>query len=283
VTGRGRTAKRTGSARLRGKVAIITGAGSGIGRSAASRFAQEGARVVIAELVPDLGKQTEQLVRDAGGECLFVECDITDESSVEAMVGAAREAFGGVDVVYNNAGGSRDADGAVHEVDVGEFWRTMQVDLFGTFLVSRHGIRAMLDAGRGGSVITTSSAAGLVGVAPGRSCYSAAKAAVTGLTRAMAASYAPHGIRVNAIAPGGTATDRIVAAFARRGASIPTGEGPAIPALGQPVDIANVAVFLASDESRMITGQVLSVDGGMTTTRAFPGPPSPGPSATKPS
>jgi NAD(P)-dependent dehydrogenase (short-subunit alcohol dehydrogenase family) len=263
------------SGRLSGKVAIITGAGSGIGRSAALRFAAEGARVVVAELVPDLGKETEQLVRDAGGECRFVDCDVTDEGSVEAMVAASRQVYGRIDVAYNNAGGSRDADGAVHDVDVDEWWRTVNVDLFGTFLVCRHAVRAMLDGGAGGSIVNTSSAAALVGVAPGRSCYSAAKAGVTGLTRAMAATYAGDGIRVNAIAPGGTATDRIMAAFARRGHSIPTVEGPGIPPLGQPVDIANMAVFLASDESRMITGQVLSVDGGMTTTRALPGRPQP--------
>lgn len=258
--------------RLAGKVAIITGAGSGIGRCAALRFAAEGARVVVAELSASAGKQTEELVHEAGGEARFVECDVTDEGSVAAMVAETLDAYGRVDVVYNNAGGSRDTDGAVHEVDVAEFWRTIQVDLFGTFLVARHGVRAMLDRGGGGSVINTSSAAGLIGVDPGRSCYSAAKAGVTGLTRAMAASYASHGIRVNAIAPGGTATDRIIAGFARRGVPLPTGDGVAIPPLGEPEDIANVAVFLASDASRMITGQVVSVDGGMTTTRALPGP-----------
>jgi NAD(P)-dependent dehydrogenase (short-subunit alcohol dehydrogenase family) len=265
--------------RLNGRVAIITGAGSGIGRSAALRFAAEGARVVVAELVPDLGKETERLVRDGGGECRFVECDVTDEDGVAAMVDTARRAYGHVDVVYNNAGGSRDADGAVHEVEVSEWWRTVQVDLFGTFLVCRHGIRAMLDRtdGRGGSVINTTSAAALVGVTPGRSCYSAAKAGVIGLTRAMAASYASNGIRVNAIAPGGTATDRIVASLARRGHSLPTGSGAGIPPLAQPEDIANMAVFLASDESRMITGQVLSVDGGMTITRTMPGRPASNP------
>jgi NAD(P)-dependent dehydrogenase (short-subunit alcohol dehydrogenase family) len=190
------------SARLAGKVAIITGSGSGIGRSAALRFAAEGARVVVAELAAELGKETERLVRDAGGECRFVECDVTDEGSVAAMVQTARAAYGGVDVVYNNAGGSRDTDGAVHEVAVDEFWRTVQIDLFGTFLVARHGVRAILERPSGGSVINTASAAALLGIAGGRSCYSAAKAGVTGLTRAMAASYKGNGIRVNAIAPG---------------------------------------------------------------------------------
>lgn len=255
--------------RLNGKVAVITGAGSGIGRAAALRFAEEGARVVVAELAPDRGKETEALVREQGGECRFVGCDITDETSVESMIEAAVSTFGGLDVLYNNAGGSRDEDGPVHEVDVEEWWRTMRVDLFGTFLVSRFGVRAMLE--RGGSVINTSSAAALLGLAPGgRSCYSAAKGGIISLTRSMAASYADRGIRVNALAPGGTATERIRASFQRRGRELPADDGPAIPSLGQPGDIANAAVFLASDESRMITGTVLSVDGGSTTTRRMP-------------
>ena len=253
--------------RLAGKVAIITGAGSGIGREAAVRFAQEGAAVVVADRSEGQGRGTEELVAAEGGEAAFVPCDVSEPDSVEAMVAAAVARFGRLDVVYNNAGGSTASDGAVHEVPIDEWWRTLQVDLYGTFLVSRFAVPHMFEAG--GSVINTSSAAGLIGVAPGgRSAYSAAKGGVIALTRAMAASYADVGIRVNAIAPGGTATDRIKEAFARTGRELPT-EGRGIPAIGQPADIANAAVFLASDEARMITGQVLAVDGGATATRTM--------------
>jgi NAD(P)-dependent dehydrogenase (short-subunit alcohol dehydrogenase family) len=257
-----------GQGRLAGKVALITGAGSGIGREAAVRFAREGARVVVLDRAEDLGKGTEQLVADAGGEALFVACDVTEPDSVASAVAAGVARFGQLDVVYNNAGGSTANDGAVHEVPLDEWWRTLNVDLFGTFLVSRFAVPHLLE--RGGSVINTTSAAGLMGVDPGRSAYSAAKGGVIALTRAMAATYARHGIRVNALAPGGTATDRIKDAFARTGRELPT-EGPGIPAIGQPHDIANAALFLASDEARMVTGQVLAVDGGSTTTRTLGG------------
>jgi NAD(P)-dependent dehydrogenase (short-subunit alcohol dehydrogenase family) len=252
--------------RLAGKVAVITGAGSGIGREASLRFAREGASVVIADRAEELGKGTEELVRDEGGRALFVAVDVTEADSVQAAVAAGVAHFGQLDVVYNNAGGSTANDGAVHEVPIDEWWRTLHVDLYGTFLVSRFAVPHLFD--RGGSVINTSSAAGLMGVDPGRSAYSAAKGGVIALTRAMAASYAKYGIRVNAIAPGGTATDRIKDAFARSGRQLQT-DGPGIPAIGQPSDIADAAVFLASDEARMVTGQVLAVDGGSTTTRSL--------------
>ncbi len=252
--------------RLAGKVAVITGAGSGIGREASVRFARAGASVVVADRAEDLGEETADLVTGEGGAALFAPCDVTDPDSVAAMVAAGVQRFGQLDVVYNNAGGSTANDGAVHEVPIDEWWRTLNVDLFGTFLVSRFAVPHLLD--RGGSVINTTSAAGLMGVDPGRSAYSAAKGGVIALTRAMAASDAKHGIRVNAIAPGGTATDRIKDAFARTGRTLPT-DGPGIPAIGQPSDIANAALFLASDEARMVTGQVLAVDGGSTTTRTM--------------
>lgn len=251
-------------ARLEGKVAIITGAGAGIGRCAALKFAQEGARVAIAERSDEAGKETEAMVQEMGGEALFVSTDVTVEQSVASMVQTVIDRFGQLDVLYNNCGGSSAADGRVHEVPIEEWWRTIGVDLFGTFLVSRSAVPHMLE--RGGSIINTTSAAALVGITGGRSSYSAAKGGIISLTRAMAASYHENAIRVNAIAPGGTATERIRSALSARGA-MPDLDTPGIPSLCQPEDIANAAVFLASNEARMITGVVLPVDGGSTSTR----------------
>ncbi|MDY7102757.1 MAG: SDR family NAD(P)-dependent oxidoreductase [Actinomycetota bacterium] len=260
--------------RLEGKTAIVTGAGSGIGRVGARRFAAEGAGVAVLDVGADRAAETVELIEADGGEAIALACDVTDEGAVARAVAETVRRFGGVDIAYNNAGGSSDDDGAVHEVAVDEWWRTMRIDLFGTFLVSRFAVRAMLDRpGRGGSIVNTASAAALVGIVGGRSCYSAAKGGVVALTRSMAASYADDGIRANVIAPGGTATDRIRASFARRGKALPTGAG--VAPLNEPEDIANAAVFLASDEARTITGIVLPVDGGSTSMRRAPSGPTP--------
>lgn len=254
--------------RLKGKVALITGAGTGIGRAAAELFSSEGARVVIAELKPELGKMTEKLVREARGEALFVETDVTDESAVERAIQAAVDAYGKLDVLYNCAGGSVPEDAPITEVPPWVFDHTLSLDLRGTLLCCRHGIPRLIEAG-GGSVINMSSTAALQGVP--MHVYSAAKGAILSLTRSLASAYAPHGVRVNAICPGVVLTDRVKARF---GELPKPGEEPTSRAartaqrypfgVGQAIDIAQVALFLASDESRMVNAAILAADGGMS-------------------
>jgi short chain dehydrogenase len=160
-------------ARLQGKVALITGGGSGIGRAAALLFAREGAKVVIAEIVRTAGEATVAAIEEAGGEARFVPTDVTRPEQVEAAVNAAVDAFGGLHVLYNNAGGATPKDGKVTEMDLDEFWRTIGVDLFGTFLGCRFGIPVMAKGG-GGSIINTTSVRAMIGT-PGADAYTSAK------------------------------------------------------------------------------------------------------------
>ena len=248
--------------RLEGKVAFITGAGSGIGRCAAELFAGEGARVVVAEIDPAAGAETEQRIRDSGGEALRVDTDVTEAGSVVASIEKAVERFGRLDVLYNNAGGSTLIDGPVTEAPEEEFWRAIRLDLFGTFLVCKYGIPKLIEAG-GGSVINTSSNVALMAVR-GRDCYTAAKGGVASMTRSMAAEYAEHGVRVNAVAPGATRTPRAARlADANEHVDRLVRESQLF-GWCEPRDIALMALYLASDESRVTTGQILSVDSGAT-------------------
>ncbi len=248
-------------ARLAGKVAFITGAGVGIGRSAAILFAEEGARVAIAEINPETGAETERLAREAGGEALFIETDVTKPDSVVAALDATVDAFGKLDVLYNNAGGATPKDGPVTEAPDEEFWRAISLDLFGTFLVCKHGIPQLIEAG-GGSVINTASNVALMAL-PGRDCYTAAKGGVAAMTRSMAAEYAPHKIRINAIAPCAVRTER-VARMMDNDPNIKAILDRHLLGVAEPIDIARMALHLASDDSRITTGQVLPVDSGIT-------------------
>jgi NAD(P)-dependent dehydrogenase (short-subunit alcohol dehydrogenase family) len=245
-------------ARLAGKVALITGGGTGIGRATAIAFAREGARVVVAELDAAAGEETAHL---AGNGAIAIRTDVTDEASVQAAVRAAVEKFGGLHVLHNNAGGSTPQDNTVVEAPLEEFWRVIRLDLFGTFLGCRVGIPAIIEAG-GGSVINMSSNLALMGIA-GRDCYTAAKGGVAALTRSMAVEFAPQRVRVNAIAPSATMTDR-VRRLMTGNAAVGRLANSHLLGLIEPADIANMAVFLASDESRMVTGQVYPVDSGVT-------------------
>jgi len=247
--------------RLAGKVAIITGAGVGIGRSAAVLFAEQGAKVAIAEINSETGAETERLAREAGGEALFIETDVTKPNGVIAAIEATVGAFGKLDVLYNNAGGSTSNDARVTDAPEEEFWRVISLDLFGTFLMCKHGIPKLVEAG-GGSVINTASNVALMAL-PGRDCYTAAKGGVAAMTRSMAAEYAADNIRVNAIAPCAVRTDRV----ARMMDNDPNLEAVLerhLLGVGEPIDIARMALYLASDESRITTGQVLPVDSGIT-------------------
>jgi NAD(P)-dependent dehydrogenase (short-subunit alcohol dehydrogenase family) len=247
--------------RLAGKVALITGSGTGIGRATAKAMAAEGARVVLAEINKASAEQVAGVITQAGGDCIAVATDVTDEVSMKAAIDAALNHYGALHVLHNNAGGSTNVDNTVVEAPIDEFWRVIKLDLFGTFLGCRFGIPAIIKSG-GGSVINMSSNVALMGI-PGRDCYTAAKGAVAAMTRSMAVEFAPHKIRVNAIAPSATMTDRVRALVAGNAGLTKLADSHLV-GLIEPEDIANMAVFLASDESRMVTGQVYPVDSGVT-------------------
>jgi NAD(P)-dependent dehydrogenase (short-subunit alcohol dehydrogenase family) len=249
--------------RLSGKVALITGSGIGIGRAGALLFAGEGARVIVADIDAANGAETETLVREAGGEALFVETDVSDPDSVARMIERGVAHFGRLDILYNNAGGSTPRDGKTTEVAIEEFWRTLRVDLFGTFLCARLAIPHLIRAG-GGAIVNTTSTVALRGIA-NSDAYTAAKGGVLALTQSMAVNYADDNIRVNAIAPGGIRTERVLQRLAASKLGLSEGKSGHLLGLGTPRDPAAAALFLASDEAAYITGIVLAVDGGWTT------------------
>ena len=244
--------------RLAGKVAFITGAGTGIGRATAILLAREGAKVAVADIDAAAADETAQL---AGNEAIAILTDVTDPDSLKAAIRATVDKFGRLDVLHNNAGGSTAQDDTAVNAPIEEFWRAIKLDLFGTFLGCRFGIPELIKAG-GGSVINMSSNVALMGVA-GRDCYTAAKGGIAAITRSLAVAYAPQKVRVNAIAPSATMTDRVKRLIAGNAALTRLADSHLL-GLIEPSDIANAALYLASDDSRMVTGQVLPVDSGVT-------------------
>ncbi len=250
--------------RLAGKVALITGAGSGIGQASAVRFAREGAVVGVLDLDGDAAARSVKLVEGEGGRALAIAADVTRGEEVAAAVDTLVDAFGALHVLYNNAG--VDSRGSVAVADEADWDRCFAVNVKGTFLTSRAALRHM---STGGSIVNQGSVAGLVGVL-NFAAYCAAKGAVISLTRSMAVDLAPRGIRVNVICPGTVYTPLMEPMLRARGdGDLEVGLAKTlvkypIGRLGDVIDIANVALFLASDEAAFMTGSVVTPDGGMT-------------------
>ena len=263
--------------RLTGKVAFLTGAGAGIAKATAKAYVKEGAKVAIIELNRETGLAAEREIREAGGEAVFVETDVTKDDSVKRAVEATVARFGRLDVIMNCAGGSLQEDAPVHEMDLDVWQRTIALNLLHPFLSCRHGIPHLIKAG-GGSIINITSHIGLMGSI--KPAYAATKGGIISFTRTLAAQYVQYGIRANAIAPGSIRTERQIKRYENKDFMLAGKPGPAARermaaqklypySLGEPGDIAAIAVFLASDESRMLTGTTIAADGGRSSYLKF--------------
>src|SRR6516225_4415465 len=252
--------------RLRGKVCVITGAGSGMGREAAILFTEEGASVCVADVDGAAAEQTAALCPGSFAQ----EVDVAAEASVAAMMEATAERFGGIDVLYNNAGISPGDDASVLDTGVEAWDRVQAVNTKGVFLCCKHGIPHLLERG-GGSVINVASFVAIVGAATSQISYTASKGAVLSMTRELAVQFAREHVRVNALCPGPVETPLLLAIFGddpaaleRRRTHWPTGR------LAKPREVVNGALFLASDESSYVTGTTFLVDGGLTAAYVTP-------------
>ena len=252
--------------RLDGKVCVITGAGGGMGREAAHLFSSEGASVCVADVDEDAAEQT---AADAS-EAFAVQVDVADPASVQRMYAETVRRYGGVDVLYNNAGISPADDGSILETEVEAWQRVQDVNTKGVYLCCKYGIPHLLDRG-GGSVINVASFVALVGAATSQISYTASKGAVLSLSRELGVQFARQGVRVNALCPGPVETPLLLrifgddpAAYERRRVHLPMGR------LAKPREIVNAALFLASDESSYVTGATFLVDGGLTAAYVTP-------------
>jgi NAD(P)-dependent dehydrogenase (short-subunit alcohol dehydrogenase family) len=252
--------------RLEGKVAVITGAAGGIGREAALLFSSEGAKVCVADMSKDAGERTASECKDA----FFFQADVSDPLSVEAMYAETKKRYGKVNVLYNNAGIMPADDDSILITEPDAWDRVQAVNAKGVFLCCKYGIPHLLEAG-GGSVINVASFVAIVGAATSQIAYTASKGAVLSMSRELAVQFARQGVRVNALCPGPVETPLLMrlfsetpGAYERRRVHLPMGR------LAQAREIANAALFLASDESSYVNGSTFLVDGGLTASYVTP-------------
>ncbi len=253
------------------KKAIVTGSGNGIGRAIAIALGGAGAQVMVSDVLIEDGERTVKEIVDAGGEAAFVAADVSDADQAQALVQSTVEKYGSVDVLFNNAG-IGGGKVRLHEIEPADFDRVIDVNLRGTFLCSKYALHHFLKQGNG-CIVNTASTYGLIG-APNAAAYCASKAAIINLTRQLAVDYGPDGIRVNAICPG-----YIDTSLGRRANHLTPEQFDAATAIrekaasmqplgrqAQPAEVANLAVFIASDAASFMTGSIVTVDGGCTTT-----------------
>jgi len=253
--------------RLKDKVAVITGAGRGIGRAAADLFAQEGASVVLVDVCENLGAEAQRTIEGNGGKAIFIHADVARTEDIQGLFATTMEVYGALHVLYNNAAifAGKD-DGPVTTVTEEVWDRVLGVNLRGLFLCCKYGVPLIIESG-GGSVITTSSSAGVLGI-PGCDAYTATKGATIALTRSMAVEFGPQGVRVNCIAPAGVDTEML------RESSLDSEDfdedyflqRTPFRRYGTPSEIARLALFLASDDSSYLNGAIVRADGGITIT-----------------
>lgn len=249
---------------LAGKVALVTGGSTGIGKASSLAFAREGSQVIVSDVNAEGGEETARLVRDSGGKAIFVKADVSVAAEVETLIKKAVAIYGQLDFAFNNAGIAGAIGVSTHEYPDESWERVMGINLKGVWLCMKYEIPQMLKQG-GGAIVNTASIWGLVG-APGASAYVASKHGVVGLTRAAALEYAPQGIRINAVNPGTIRTpilDPFIAAIPGF-ESMMTARHP-IGRIGTPEEVAEAVVWLCSDAASFVVGQNLPVDGGYTT------------------
>eukprot|EP01090_Pellita_catalonica_P007164 TRINITY_DN17777_c0_g1_i1.p1 TRINITY_DN17777_c0_g1~~TRINITY_DN17777_c0_g1_i1.p1 ORF type:complete len:291 (-),score=58.72 TRINITY_DN17777_c0_g1_i1:21-893(-) len=262
-------AKNEKGNRLEGKVALITGGGNGIGRASSLLFARQGAKIVVADISEKEGNETVRLIQGAGGEAAFVRADVSKPDNCRDMIAAAEDKYGKLNILFNNAGIMHHDDSDAIDTDEKVWDLTMNINAKGVFFGCKYGIPALRRAG-GGSVINTASFVSLVGAATSQVAYTASKGAVLSFTRELAVIHARENIRVNALCPGPLQTELLQSFLdteekkQRRLVHVPMGR------FGEAAELANGALFLASDESSYVTGSTFLVDGGLTAAYVTP-------------